>query len=82
LPAGGATGAAGLILLISMLTWFGFPDGCTFIGTCTGAGADCTGAGAGVTGIAGAPFCGVVSSTEVPSPALRVARIDNESESP
>jgi hypothetical protein len=56
------------------------PDGCgvTLIGIGTDAGTCCVGAGA--FGSAGVALCGEVSSTVVPSPAFRVARIDNESE--
>ena len=81
LPAGGAEGAFCLAPLISTLIWLGLPDGCGC--TSIGIGADAAGTvctGAGAFPVTGAAFSGVVSRTEVPSPAVRVARIDNESE--
>ena len=75
MPAGGADCAGGTILFVSIGISVGVAApagagaGVIWIGACTGP--------LGATGIA---FCGAVSNTVVPSPAFRVARIDNESE--
>ena len=68
---------------MSIFTSPGLSPGCGFTLICTGcapggtpAGSDCAGADV----FTGAVLAGAVSSTDVPSPAFRVARIESESE--